>query len=181
MTKAAEMSKTRRNQLKRQGLCPNCGKTPPETGRVICSTCLEKARVSHKRYIENNPKAKEVKKRWKNNPKSREKHREARKRWRLRLKRKVLISLGGKCECCAETQLDFLQVDHVNKDGKKHREEIGRSVQMHKDMLKHPTRYKLRVLCANCHFSITNTGICPHQKDKNELLKIQQDIPCTMV
>lgn len=181
MKSYAQLAKERRENLKQQGLCTNCGKTPPQTNKVKCTDCLEAARKSNKKYRQDNPKAKEVKNRWKSNLESRKKNREARKRWRLKLKYKVIRSLGGKCECCFDTQIEFLQVDHINKDGKQHRKEIGRSAKLYKDMLKNPTRHALRILCANCHFAITNSGTCPHQRDKNGITKVQQDIPLTMV
>jgi hypothetical protein len=162
----AQLAKERRESLKQQGLCINCGKQPPRTDKVKCLACLDAARASCKKYLKDNPNAKKVRSRWKANPKSQAKHKETRKRWRLELKYKVIASLGGKCECCQNNTLPFLQVDHVNKDGKKHRTEIGRSTRLLRDMLKYPNRYKLRILCANCHFAITNLGTCPH-KDKN--------------
>lgn len=163
---SAQISKERRENLKRQDLCINCGKQPPQTNKVKCLSCLEAARISCKKYVKENPNAKEVRNRWKSNPQSRAKHRVSRQRWRLKLKYKVIESLGGKCECCKDNTLPFLQIDHINKDGKKHRLETGRGVKNFKDMLKYPNKYKLRVLCANCHFAITNLGTCPH-KDKN--------------
>lgn len=168
----AELAKQRRDALKKQGLCINCGKQPPQISRVKCSACLESARQSCKRYNKTNPKAKEVRKRWKANPQSQAKHREARKRWRLKLKYKVIFSLGGCCQCCKDDTLPFLQIDHVNKDGKKHRAEIGRSTKMLKDMLKNPNRYQLRILCANCHFAITNLGTCPHEDKSHGLPEV---------
>lgn len=172
MKSPAQLSKERRELLKQQNLCINCGKHSPQINRVKCSACLENARLSCKKYFENNPNAKEVKNRWKNNPESRAKHKESRKKWRLKLKYKMIIFLGGKCECCSDNTLPFLQVDHINKDGKKHRQEIGRSIKMFKDILKYPNRYQLRVLCANCHFAITNLGACPHKDKNNGITKI---------
>jgi hypothetical protein len=177
----AQYCKERRESFRAQGFCTNCGKLPPETSKVKCSVCLAASRVSNKKYTSNNPRAKEVRGRWKSNSEARVKHRASRARWRLKLKYKVIISLGGKCECCSDTILEFLQIDHVNKDGKKHRAEIGRSAQMYKDMFKFPNRYQLRVLCANCHFAITNSGHCPHQENKNGFTKIQQDATLTLV
>jgi hypothetical protein len=173
MKSAAELSKERRELLKKQNLCINCGKCPPHINRVKCFVCLEAARISCRKYLKENPNAKEVRSRWKTNPQSRIKHRESRKRWRLKLKYKVIVSLGGKCECCQDKTFPFLQIDHVNKDGKKHRSEIGRSVKMFKDMLKFPNKYKLRVLCANCHFAITNLGTCPHKDNNYEFSEVQ--------
>ena len=172
MKSYAQLSKDRRELLRQQGLCINCGKQSPQTDRVKCSICLEAARASCKKYLKENPNAKEVRNRWKSNPQSRAKHKVSRQKWRLRLKYKVIESLGGKCECCKDNTLPFLQIDHVNKDGKKHRAEIGRSTKMFKDMLKNPTRYQLRILCANCHFAITNLGICPHKDNDHGLSEI---------
>lgn len=177
----AQRSKDRRESLKQQGLCINCGKEEPENNKVKCSKCLEHARKSSQKYQTHNPKSKEVRNRWKTNLESRNKNRESRKRWRRNFKYKVLQFFGGKCECCSETTLEFLQIDHVNKDGKKHRNEIGRSIKLLRDMLNEPTRYKLRVLCANCHFAITNLGCCPHKEKDHGLSKIQQDTAPTVV
>jgi hypothetical protein len=168
----AQLAKERRENLKQQGLCTNCGKQPPQADKVKCPACLEASRISCRKYLKENPNAKKVRNRWKANPKSQAKHKDTRKRWRLKLKYKVIASLGGKCECCQDDTLPFLQVDHVNKDGKKHRTEIGRSTRLFRDMLKFPNRYKLRVLCANCHFAITNLGTCPHKCDSHELSEV---------
>jgi len=168
----AQLAKERRENLKQQGLCINCGKQPPQTNKVKCLVCLEAARASCKKYFKENPNAKKVRNRWKANPKSQAKHKESRKQWRLRLKYKLIVSLGGKCECCKDDTLPFLQIDHVNKDGKKHRTEIGRSTKLFRDMIKYPNRYKLRILCANCHFAITNLGTCPHNDKDHGLPKI---------
>lgn len=169
----AELSKERRESLKQQGLCTNCGKQSPEINKIKCSDCLKAARQSNEKYTKNNPKAKEVRNRWKLNPESRAKNRETRKKWRRNFKYKVIQSLGGKCECCSDHTLEFLQIDHVNKDGKKHRSEVGKSVKLLRDMMKNPNKYKLRILCANCHFAITNLGNCPHKEQHYEITKIQ--------
>lgn len=177
----AQRAKDRRESLKQQGICINCGKEKSETNKVKCSLCLDRARQSNQKYQTHNPKAKEVRNRWKTNSDSRNKNRESRKRWRRNFKYKVIQFFGGKCECCLETTLAFLQIDHVNKDGKTHRHEIGRSVKLLRDMLKHPTRYKLRVLCANCHFAITNLGSCPHKENDHGLAEVQQDTALAVV
>lgn len=178
---SAQISKNRRELLKSKGLCINCGRLPHESGKVKCLDCLKLARLSCKKYRDNNPNAKEAKNRWKNNKDSRIKNRETRKKWRLKFKYRVILFFGGKCECCCEDRLPFLQIDHINKDGNKHRLEIGRGVKLLRDMLKYPNKYSLRILCANCHFAITNLGTCPHKEDINELTKIQKDSTLTLV
>lgn len=172
-SQAAELSKTRREQLKKNGLCMECGKCPPETNRVRCLPCAQVCREANKRYRQNNPdKVKETKEQWKKDPVLRAKINKRRKAWNKEFKYKLIKLLGGQCECCQDTTLEFLQIDHVNKDGKKHRAEIGRSVQLYRDMYKNPKKYQLRILCANCHFAITNSSICPHKDDSHELPKI---------
>jgi hypothetical protein len=181
MKSSAQLSKERRESLKQQGLCINCGKQAPEINKVKCTGCLESARKASKKYVKNNPNAKEVRNRWKNNPESRAQNRETRKKWRRNYKYTVIKLLGGKCECCGDSILEFLQIDHVNKDGKKHRTEIGRSITLLRDIVKNPNRYKLRVLCANCHFAITNLGYCPHKGKDHGLPEIQQNVSHTVV
>jgi hypothetical protein len=168
MKTASELSKERRERLKSQGLCINCGKNESLSNKTKCEICLIAARKSSKKYISENPNAKEVRNRWKTNETSREKHRESRKKWRLKYKYKVIEFLGGKCECCAETTIEFLQIDHVNRDGWKHRKEVGKSLRYLRDIVKNPTKYSLRILCANCHFALTNFDSCPHKKVENE-------------
>src|ERR1700676_1312209 len=35
------------------------------------------------------------------------------------LRREVIAAYGGVCYCCGEAELDFLALDHANRDGKK--------------------------------------------------------------
>lgn len=182
MSIASELSKARREKLKQQGLCLECGKCPPETNRVRCVPCAQLSRDSNRRYRKNNPdKVKARKEQWNKDPSLRAKTNKRRKAWNQEFKYKLIRSLGGKCECCTDTVIEFLQIDHVNKDGKQHRKEIGRSVQLYRDMWKNPNRYKLRILCANCHFAITNSGTCPHQDKNHGLSKIQSDVAPTIL
>ena len=51
----AQLSKERRESLKQQGLCINCGKNPSVIDKVKCLECLELARQSNKRYQNNHP------------------------------------------------------------------------------------------------------------------------------
>jgi hypothetical protein len=76
----------------------------------------------------------------------------------------LLKKLGGKCVCCGEENERFLQVDHVNRDGNRHRKECHNRVVL--DLLKNPDKYQTMVLCANCHFAITVYGVCPHESSE---------------
>ena len=99
---------------------------------------------------------------------NRDKVKEANNRWRSNLRREVVNAYGGHCECCGESEIRFLTLDHVNGDGAAHRRQINARNSWHKvyQWAKEngfpPT---LRVLCWNCNnASWRNNGICPHRE-----------------
>ena len=74
---------------------------------------------------------------------------------RIRLKLRVFSDLGGECACCGETEVEFLTVHHVEKDGKPHRAKIG-DAGIYLDILRQGCpKDKYEVLCSNCHNSIS--------------------------
>lgn len=112
-----------------------------------------------------------------NNPKERKKERKKRatyfkahdkpyhaariKRYRNKLKTGVITAYGGKCSCCGELHPDFLTVDHVNNDGKKHRASV---TSVYRDLRNrgYPSGYT--ILCFNCNIARSLFGTCPHQR-----------------
>src|SRR5688572_28284716 len=52
-----------------------------------------------------------------------------------RIKLQVISKYGGKCKCCKETTVDFLTIDHINRD--RHKERI---VNYYRDLAKMPKR-----------------------------------------
>jgi len=108
-----------------------------------------------------------------------EKHDEAKKRLRQRQKeirwgRKVaaLTNYGGtppKCACCGEGHIEFLNIDHKNGDGQKHRKMFNNDSTTFFRWLEkqnYPKDLGLRVLCWNCNCSMGTWGYCPHDKVK---------------
>jgi hypothetical protein len=87
-----------------------------------------------------------------------------------RLKRECFDHYGGcLCQCCGETELAFLGIDHINGEGAKHRREISknktRTGTIYGWLRKNSFPGGFRVLCHNCNLgSYMNGGICPHQK-----------------
>lgn len=75
----------------------------------------------------------------------------------------VLLSYGGECACCGETRYEFLEIDHINKNGKEHREEM-RGAKIHNWLIAHGYPEGFRVLCSNCNQSLAKYGYCPHQE-----------------
>jgi hypothetical protein len=84
--------------------------------------------------------------------------------WKAR-KVEVFSHYGGSsCSCCGENNIEFLSIDHINGDGRKHRKELGSSGTAIYSWLKtqkYPIGY--RVLCMNCNCAMGWYGKCPHK------------------
>lgn len=86
----------------------------------------------------------------------------------LHLKREVLSHYGGACVCCGEKGLAFLTLDHVDNDGKEHRELLGENrtgTKFYRWLKRnnYPTTPRLQVMCWNCNMAKARFGECPHQ------------------
>lgn len=91
------------------------------------------------------------------------------------LKLKVLLHYSKgvvwpSCECCGETCIEFLSIDHINNDGAKHRKEVKSSVHIYRWLLKNKFPEGFRVLCINCNFALGHFGYCPHKSEQHGLL-----------
>ena len=78
---------------------------------------------------------------------------------------KIINAYGGRCVCCGETEPKFLEIDHIDGGGCKHRKEIGPGAEsLYRWVEKHNFPPTLQVLCANCHNAKSFHGGCPHQE-----------------
>lgn len=130
-----DRSKERYRSRASRGLCSNCGSRPPITGQKQCSECRESGRQV-----------------------------DARKRQKL--KDAVFTAYGGYvCRCCGEANPDFLQIDHVNNDGYKHRKEIGGcgGTRLYTWLRKNKYPPGFQVLCVQCNWAKRKYGECPHE------------------
>lgn len=81
------------------------------------------------------------------------------------IRKTVLERYGGKCECCGESHPEFLNIDHVNGDGRQDRARLGGSTGIYRLLARTPERiHGYRLLCANCNFSRGLHGYCPHER-----------------
>ena len=80
---------------------------------------------------------------------------------RQRLKQQVIDHYGSVCACCGESDLCFLNVDHIDGGGKQHRKIIG-NVGIYNWLRKHKFPNGFRILCANCNHGVAMHGTCPH-------------------
>lgn len=78
----------------------------------------------------------------------------------------VIEHYGGKCACCGEVIFEFLQLDHIEGNGRKHRDLVGRSMAaMHRWLKKNNWPEGFQILCSNCNTSLGYYGYCPHRPD----------------
>lgn len=92
--------------------------------------------------------------------KSRTKNKEYQHQRHLVLKARVLAAYGGKCECCGESNLVFLTIDHINNDGNRQRSKTsgysGTHMYRWLDRNNYP-RGQFQVLCWNCNCAKTHS------------------------
>lgn len=80
------------------------------------------------------------------------------------LKAEVVAAYGGKCACCGEGQILFLQIDHINGGGKKDRDAGLFSATWYRWLKNNGYPKDYQLLCANCNWGKhINGGVCPHR------------------
>lgn len=144
VAKASEYKHRQYNKNKALGLC-KCGKIP-DLGKKCCPHCLLRAKKDSELHKVRRSKQ--------------------RKYERQQLRAAVIEGYGGKCNCCGCDWDEFLTIDHVNNDGKAHRDELGPNATLiiYREAIKtnFPPRYQL--LCWNCNMGKSFAGgMCPHK------------------
>jgi len=140
------------------GLCIYCGKYPPKINNKGCNICSKKKVEITKIFEKNNS--------------------NTIKQYRLLVKYEVIEKYGGKCNCCGETQILFLTIDHVNNDGYQDRKELygvknPATMSWYLKLRRECIREDLQVLCFNCNLGKSiNNGMCPHKIINRSLLPI---------
>jgi len=81
----------------------------------------------------------------------------------------VIEAYGGRCACCGENEVLFLEVDHINNDGRAHRKVIGRSAKaLVYWLINHGFPDGFQLLCSNCNQGKKrNGGTCPHKAKRD--------------
>ena len=85
------------------------------------------------------------------------------------LRAEMLAAYGANCACCGESERIFLDLDHINNDGARHRREMGNQAQVLLALRAAGwPRDAFQVLCCNCNQGkARNGGICPHVKNRS--------------
>lgn len=88
-----------------------------------------------------------------------------------KLKTDAMNAYGGcRCVCCGESEIDFLNIDHIDGGGTQHRKTIGAGVKFYRWLRnnQYPTGYQ--VLCANCNLGKHICHQCPHKRPQPEYI-----------
>lgn len=163
--KCKSKSKKRYSSKIKEGVCVKCSK--PNPGSAVCGDCLVKLsnrkKLLREERFNNNlctvcgviPPVMGIKLCLECQDRNKAK--------RLKLKLEVFDNYGGpKCNCCGETQIEFLTLDHMHNDGHQHRLEVGAGV--YQDLRKKGYPEGFQVLCMNCNWAKGHYGECPHKR-----------------
>lgn len=169
LDKIVRSAKKARAKFIKQGRCGNCGGEVKKG--VTCVTCNERAtRSTMRRYRWNilNKKCafcggELSDKNFRCNSCNRRHVTRTFLRWHRR-RRLVLSAYGGKCRCCGTTQNEFLEIDHIDGGGTKHRTLNGKS-HFYGWIIRNGYPDILQLLCANCNRGKWKFGVCPHHRE----------------
>ncbi len=78
-----------------------------------------------------------------------------------RRRREAIEKLGGRCECCGETEYKFLAIDHIHGLHYRDRTESGNAL-VNKVRTNPNAEELYRILCHNCNSATAYYGSCPH-------------------
>jgi hypothetical protein len=151
------------------GLCIGCGRQAPENSKVRCTNCLKISADYVLKKI-NNLRSQGLCK-CGTKPEQGKMCTRCKAKYRLinpikyrKLRDLVFSKYGGyRCSCCGETEVMFLEIDHINGGGNKHRKETNYSVYQWIKNNNFP--FGFQVLCHNCNKGkYRNGGVCPHKE-----------------
>lgn len=161
----------------REGGCITCGK-PPMPGLSSCVDCAARATDATLRRYQSNKENEvcpfcggELNDNFRCKICHENHLRHGKTRWH-RQRSIVLEHYGGICVCCGESIYEFLEIDHINGGGTKHRQEIGRH--FIEWVIKEDFPIDLQILCANCNRSKSRFKSCLHNQQIIPITKHQK-------
>lgn len=139
--------------------------------RYTCTPCWTESRRGYfKKWTEDN---KEYLKQYERNRPNKVERVTATKRLYYKLKRVVFDHYGALCDCCGETELRFLTIDHVKNDGAKQRKMMGQGHVFFRWIINNGFPDSIRILCFNCNSGrYHNGGVCPHEERHADIVPI---------
>jgi len=161
--RAAKLFVSRRKETQR---CLRCNEKAVE--KNLCPKCSKKVKLQKRERKENLEKEGVCNNCGKNKEdaefKTCKKCREKRRARHINSKKKVMQAYGGKCNCCGDSFIGRLTIDHLNNNGNEHRRQIGSnggsSFYFYLIRNNYPSGYQ--VLCSSCNLCKHTMGHCPH-------------------
>lgn len=90
------------------------------------------------------------------------------KRRIARLRSEVVQGYGQLCQCCGETRIEFLNVDHVQNNGAYERRVLKRQQDsLYYFIIRNNFPPEYRLLCWNCNCARGILGYCPHEVERS--------------
>lgn len=160
---AATRAKIAESHRSREPRMATCHPEQRHKGLGLCSSCWQKD------YRRRNPERAQA---WERSKYARTAEQQiARSKTRNQfLKAEIIAAYGRVCACCGETEMAFLSIDHINRDGHVHRKRVGPGGAVWADLRKRGYPQEgYRVLCMNCQWGYRIHGLCPHQQAKTEV------------
>jgi hypothetical protein len=96
--------------------------------------------------------------------KNRSRHNARVKEWWQEKRLEAIKELGGRCQCCGETNPAFLCLDHKNNDGYLDRKSNGKRRIWIEAVKDKDAKERYQILCYNCNMAKAIYKICPHQR-----------------
>lgn len=160
-----------------RGDCGGCGCRPAMEGKTRCKVCDDRKKkgylmnrapnVRNKAEIVANPMA-HLRASAKYRMRNREQTNAATRRSQMKKRLEVLEIYGGECRCCGERRFEFLQFDHIEGNGRRHREAVGSGYKFLLWLQRNSYPKSIQILCSNCNFAKGHYGICPHERERME-------------
>lgn len=169
--------------ISEQRKCGRCSALFGSTGEAICQRCrdyMARWRPANKDKKARHDRTYEAKHRDKVNKRFRdrwasERGRKLRQaallRWKIKIRSEMVAAYGGACNCCGETELAFLTLEHIGGGGGKHRREVGGQGKILTQLRRQGwPKDKYTVLCMNCNHAKKDGKPCPHEVVRIRLL-----------
>lgn len=157
---------TQREILAQNGYCPSHKNERLVEGRKTCHRCASSVAQRRKEALARGECPGHIGTPLAPNKKACEKCIQSQAEHHLRKKQTVFKHYGFRCACekcpLPEPGLAFLQIDHINNDGAKHRRDLGKS-DFYAWLIRNKFPEGFQTLCINCNVAKSyNKGICPH-------------------
>ena len=154
---------------------PGCAEVLPESRKSKrCQKCSREAAVRSEEKFRAEKGEKDFDARRhgraaRNYKKNGHKYRDRARERRATLRAEFIHEYGGVCSCCGENTPVFLTLEHLDNDGKEHRDEVGHDPgQLLRDLKRRGwPKDKYTLMCFNCNRARWVLGECPHKRKRD--------------